>query len=91
MKRELLVLAGVVAVFVAGGVALMSSGLLPEESARNFNALSNITLDTGNVVVIKEPSAGDNTYIYAINSVAKQAWEIAEKDAKVQDILSQAR
>jgi len=91
VKKELLVLAGVVAVFVAGGVALMSSGLLPEESARNFNALSNITLDTGNVVVIKEPSAGDNTYIYAINSVAKQAWEIAEKDAKVQDILSQAR
>ncbi|AIF85162.1 plastocyanin [Candidatus Nitrososphaera evergladensis SR1] len=90
MKKELLIMAGVVAVFVAGGVALMSSGLLPEENARNFNALSNITLKTENIV-IKEPTKDDNTYIYAINDVAKQAWEIAEQDSGVQDILAQAK
>lgn len=83
-------MASVVAVFVTGGVILMSSGLLPEEKAKDFNALSNITLKTENIV-IKEPTTGDNTYIYAINDVAKQAWEIAEKDSRVQDILAQTR
>jgi plastocyanin len=90
VKKELLMMAGVVAVFIVGGVALMSSGLLPEQNARNFNALSNMTLKTDNIV-IKEPSKGDNTYIYAINEVAKQAWEIAEKDSGVQDILAQTK
>jgi plastocyanin len=90
VKKELLILAAVVAVFIAGGLVLMSSGLLPEENAKNFNALSKISLKTDNVV-IKEPTAGDNTYIYAINDVAKKAWEIAEKDPKVQDILTQIK
>lgn len=90
MKKELLIMAGVVAVFVVGGVALMSSGLLPEESARNFNALSNMTLKAENIV-IKEPTKGDNTYIYAINDVAGQAWKIAEQDPGVQGILAQTR
>lgn len=90
MKKELLVMAGVVAVFVVGGVALMTSGLLPEESARNFNALSNMTLKTENIV-IKEPTKGDDTYIYAINDVAGQAWKIAEQDRGVQDILAQTK
>lgn len=76
LKKELLKMAAVVAVFVAGGVALMSSGILPEEKASEFNALSTISLQTENVI-IKEPTEGDNTYIYAINSVAKEAWEIA--------------
>jgi plastocyanin len=90
VKKELLMMAGVVAVFVVGGVALMFSGLLPEQNARDFNALSNITLKTDNIV-IKEPTKGDNTYIYAINDVAKQAWQIAEQDSGVKDILAQTR
>lgn len=80
-------MAGVVAVFVVGGVALVYSGLLPEENAKNFNALSNLFLNTTNVV-IRTPTANDNTYIYAVNPAAKQAWEIAEKDTRVQDLLS---
>jgi plastocyanin len=90
LKKELLIMAGVVAVFVVGGVALMSSGLLPEENAKNFNALSKISLQTDNII-IKQPTARDNTYIYAINEVAKQAWEIAEKDSRVQEILAQTK
>ncbi len=90
MKKDLLILAGVVAAFVVGGVTLVYSGLLPEQNAKNFNALSNISLNNTNIV-IKTPTADDNTYIYAINPAAKQAWEIAKKDSRVQDLLVQNR
>lgn len=90
VKKELLTMAGVVAVFVAGGVALMQSGLLPEERARDFNALETVSLQNENIV-IKEPTGSDNTYIYAINQAAKEAWEIAAQDEEVKAILAQAR
>ncbi len=90
MKKEFLMLGAVVAVFVAGGVALISSGILPEEHASDFKALESISLQTENIV-IKEPAEGDNTYIYAINAVAKEAWEIASQDGEVKAVLAQAR
>lgn len=90
MKKEFLMLGAVVAVFVAGGVALMSSGILPEDHASEFNALESISMQTENIV-IKEPAEGDNTYIYAINTVAKEAWEIAAQDDRVEAILAQAK
>jgi plastocyanin len=89
LKRELLTMAGVVAVFVAGGVALMQSGLLPEERAQDFNALEQISLQNENIV-IKEPTEGDNTYIYALSTPAKEAWEIASQDEEVKAILARA-
>lgn len=90
MKKELLTMAGVVAVFVAGGVALMQSGLLPEERAQDFNALEQISLQNENIT-IKEPTEGDNTYIYAISTPAKEAWEIASQDEEVKAILARAK
>jgi plastocyanin len=90
LRKEFLMLGAVVAVFVAGGAALMSSGILPEDHASEFNALESISMQTENIV-IKEPAGGDNTYIYAINTVAKEAWEIASQDNRVKAILSQAK
>lgn len=87
LKREYLALAGVVAVFVAGGTALMQSGLLPEEHAQDFRSLESISLQS-EIQVIQEPTEKDNTYIYAINDAAKQAWEIAASDEGVKGILS---
>lgn len=86
LKREYLALAGVVAIFVAGGTALMQSGLLPEEHAQDFRSLESISLQS-EIRVIQEPTKEDNTYIYAINDVAKQAWEIAAGDEGVKEIL----
>jgi len=37
LKREFLALAVVVAIFVAGGTALMQSGLLPEEGVFDYH------------------------------------------------------
>jgi plastocyanin len=90
LKREFLALAAVVAVFVAGGTALMQSGLLPEERAQDFRSLESISLQS-EIQVIQEPTGADNTYIYAINDVARQSWEIAKADAGVMEILNGIR
>lgn len=86
LKREFLALAGVVAIFVTGGTILMQSGLLPEEHARDFRSLEFISLQS-EMKVIQEPTPADNTYIYAINDVAGQSWEIAKNDERVKEIL----
>jgi plastocyanin len=86
LRREFLALAGVVAVFVAGGTILMQSGILPEERAKDFRSLESISLQS-EIQVIREPSVADNTYIYAINDAARQSWEIAEGDTRVKEIL----
>ncbi len=90
LRREFLALAGVVAVFVAGGLALMQSGLLPEEGAMDFRSLESISLQS-KFQVIQEPTDTDNTYIYAINDIAKQSWEIAKSDANVKKILEEVK
>lgn len=90
MKREFLALAAVVAVFVAGGTALMQSGLLPEERAKDFRSLESISLQS-EIRIMQEPTDRDNTYAYAINDVAVQAWEIAKADTRVAEILGGIR
>ena len=41
--------------------------------------------------VIKEPTLGDNTFIYAINDVAQRGIDIAQGDARVRQILDDAK
>jgi plastocyanin len=90
LKREFLALAAVVAVFVAGGTALMQSGLLPEERAKDFRSLESISLQS-EIQVIQQPTDEDNTYIYAINDVARQSLDIARADPRVMEILNSVR
>lgn len=90
VRRDFLALAAVVGVFVAGGMILLQSKILPEDNAQDFNALKNMTLQS-QVQVIRQPTPGDNTYVYAINDVARQSWEIAQADSRVKEILADSK
>ncbi len=90
MKKELISLLAVVAVFVAGGTILLTSKILPEEHAQDFRSLSEISLQS-EIRVIKEPTPDDNTYIYAINDVARQSLDIAQADERVKNIINSIR
>jgi plastocyanin len=92
VKRDLLLLFGIVSAFLAIGGVLMATRSLPEDYARDFHPLSagNMTIDSG-ISVIREPSPGDDTYIYAINDAAEGALYIALNDTRIQKILDQTQ
>lgn len=92
MKRDLFLLVGIISAFLVIGGVLILTRSLPEEHARDFRPLSagNLTLDSG-IIVIREPTPDNNTYIYAINNAAKEALYIALNDTRVQQTLDQAR
>jgi plastocyanin len=92
VKRDLLLLAGIVSAFLAAGGVLIATRSLPEDYARNFHPLSagNMTLSS-EIMVIKEPTPDDNTYIYVINDAAKEALYIALNDTRVQQIIGQTK
>ena len=72
------------------GAVLITSGVLPEERAQHFRSLTDITIAT-DMKVIKEPTLGDNTFIYAINDVAQRGIDIAQGDQRVRQILDDAQ
>jgi hypothetical protein len=86
--KELVPLILIVSVILTIGSILIFMKILPEEQAKNFHSLSGISLKT-DLRVIRTPSPGDDTFIYAINPVAERALNIAQKDAKVQQILKE--
>jgi plastocyanin len=88
--RSLLPLFVIVGAFIVIGAVLISSGVLPEERAREFRSLTDVSIATG-MKVIKEPTLGDNTFIYAINDVAQRGIDIAQRDARVKQILDDAK
>lgn len=88
--RSLLPLFAVIGAFLVIGAVLISSGLLPEENAREFHALTDVSLRS-DIRVIKEPTPEENVYIYAVNDVAEQGLEIAQGDERVKEILEIAR
>jgi plastocyanin len=92
MKRDPLLLIGIVSAFLAIGGVLIATRSLPEDFARNFNPLSagNMTLNS-EVKVIRESTPSDDTYIYAINDAAEEALHIALNDTRVQEIISETR
>lgn len=90
MKRDLLLLVGIVSSFLAIRGILITTRSLPEDYARDFHSLSagNMTLDS-EIMVIRQPIQEDNTYIYALNYAAKGALDIALDDTSIQQILDQ--
>jgi len=90
VNKDVVKLGLVVAAFVGGGSLLMMFELLPEDHADDFHALTagNMTLQSA-IIMIREPTATDDTTIYAINEVAAQAISIAQNDDAVKEILSQ--
>jgi plastocyanin len=88
--RTLLPLFAIIGVFLVIGAVLISSGILPEENARNFNALTDISMQS-DLRVIREPTIEENVYAYAINDVAVQAFAIAMTDPRVNEILENSQ
>jgi plastocyanin len=88
--KEIIPLIVIIAITLTAGFILLVSKVLPEEQVKNFNALSEITLKT-NLKVIKAPTPGDNTFIYALNPVAEEALHIAQNDTKVKQIINEQK
>jgi plastocyanin len=88
--KELIPLIAIIAITLTAGFILLVSKVLPEEQVKNFNALSEISLKT-NLKVIKTPTPGDNTFIYALNPVAEEALHIAQNDTKVKQIINEQK
>jgi hypothetical protein len=55
-----------------------------------FNPLSETPIKT-DFRVLKTPSPGNNTYIYALNDVAEEALRIAQNDKSVKQIISEQK
>ena len=72
------------------GAVLIGSGILPEERAKEFRSLTDISIATG-MKVIKEPTLEDNTFIYAVNDVAQRGIDIAQSDVRVKQILDESK
>lgn len=88
--RSLLPFFVIIGAFLVIGAVLITSGVLPEERAQHFRSLTDITIAT-DMKVIKEPTLGDNTFIYAINDVAQRGIDIAQGDQRVRQILNDAQ
>ena len=80
----------IVGAFLVIGVVLITSGILPEEDAQHFRSLTDVSIAT-DTKVIKQPTLGDNTFIYAVNDVAQRGVDIAQRDQRVQQILDDAK
>jgi plastocyanin len=87
--RSLLPFFVIIGAFLVIGAVLITSGVLPEERAQYFRSLEDVTIATG-MKVIKEPTLGDNVFIYAINDVAQRGIDIAQADQRVRQILDDA-
>jgi len=87
VRKDLFVLVGIIAVFLAIGVVMIATKSLPEEDAKNFHTLSDNMTIKSDVKIIKESTPGDDTFIYAINDVAEEAYNIAQGDAQVKQIM----
>jgi plastocyanin len=72
------------------GAILIGSGILPEERAREFRSLTDISIAT-DMKVIKEPTLEDNTFIYAVNNVAQRGIDVAQADTRVKRILDESK
>jgi plastocyanin len=92
VKKDLLLLVGIVSAFLAIGGVLIATRSLPEDHARDFHPLSagNLTLDS-DIKIIREPTPDDNTYIYATNDAAEEALYIALNDTGIRQIIDGAK
>ena len=72
------------------GAVLISSGILPEERAREFRSLTDVSI-ANSMKIIKEPTLQDNTFIYAVNHVAQRGIDIAQGDSRVKQVLDESK
>jgi plastocyanin len=88
--KEHLGLIVIISVTITVGMVLTVLNLLPEQQASRFNPLSETPIKT-DFRVLKTPSPGNNSYIYALNDVAEEALRIAQSDERVKQIISEQK
>jgi hypothetical protein len=88
--RALIPLFVIIGAFLVIDAVLIGSGILPEERAREFRSLDEISIAT-NMKVIKEPTLEENTFIYAVNDVGQRGIDIAHGDARIKQILDESK
>lgn len=88
--RSLIPLFVIIGIFIVIGAVLISSGVLPEERAREFNPLTDVTIQS-DMKVLQEPTLQENVFVYAVNDVAQRGIDIAQSDARVKQILDESK
>jgi len=84
--KEVLPLVVIVVITLTIGGIMFWAKLTPEQSITNFNAMSDTSLKN-DLRVLKTPTQGDNSFIYAINQVAARGLDIAQNDTTVKQII----
>jgi plastocyanin len=88
--KEHLGLIVIISITLAVGGILIVFNLLPEQQAMKFNPLSETPIKT-DFRILKTPSPGNNTYVYALNDVAEEALHIAENDKRIKQIVREQK
>ena len=84
--KEVLPLVIIVAITLTIGGIMFGTKLTPEQTITNFNAMSETSLKN-DLRVLKTPTSGDNSFVYAINQVAARGLDIAQNDTTVKQII----
>jgi len=84
--KDLVPLIIIVAITLTIGGILFWAKLTPEQTITNFNPMTETSM-RNDLRVIKTPTPGDNTFIYAINQVAARGLQVAENDTAVKQII----
>ena len=88
--KELIPLIAIISIILKVGGILMVTNLLPEQLAQRYNPLSEVSIKT-DYRVIKTPTPQDNSFIYAINSIAEKALHIAQNDTSIKQIINEQK
>ena len=88
--QALLPLFVITGAFIVIGAVVINLRLLPEEGAKQFHPLENISIQS-DMKVLHEPTLQENVFIYAVNDIAQSAINIAQSDARVKQILDEAK
>lgn len=88
--KELIPLIAIISIILTVGGILMVTNLLPEQLAQRYNPLSEVSIRT-DYRVIKTPTPQDNSFIYAINSIAEKALHIAQNDTSIKQIINEQK
>jgi plastocyanin len=88
--KELLPLIVIVSITLTIGGILFAFKVTPEQTIINFNPMTETSL-RNDLRVIKTPTPGDNTFIYAINQVAARGLRIAQNDTMVRQIIAEQK
>jgi plastocyanin len=88
--KDILPLIIIVSITLTIGGILFAAKLTPEQTITSFNPMTETSLKN-DLRVIKTPTPGDNTFIYAINQVAERGLRIAQNDTMVRQIIAEQK